>query len=99
MGKVVYTKDEYMVIKDKRGHVLINMNGEYKNHGHLKKAKTAKMVIKLMKKRQVPRSDYLRETVLRVSLDEKYKAKVRNKIKRDKNRTYYININKGVVRK
>lgn len=99
MGKVVYVEDEYMVIKDKRGHVLINMNGEYKNHGHLKKAKTAKMVIRLMKRKEVPRSDYLRGTVLRVSLDEKYKAKVRRKIARDENKQHYINVNKGVIKK
>lgn len=98
MGKVVYVEDEFMVVEDASGHVLINMNGKYENHGHIKKAKTAKMLIRLMKKKRVPNSQYLRGTVLRVSLDDTYKSKVLHKIEKDKNRQYYININKGIKR-
>lgn len=87
-----------MVIKCKRDHVLINMNGRYENHGHVKKAKTAKMLIRLMKENKVPNSNYLRETVLRVSLDNKYKTKVKNKMAKDRDKQKYININKGIVR-
>lgn len=49
-----------------------------------------------MDKKIVPDSSYLRETVLRVSLDNKYKDKVKHKIKKDKDRQVYINVNKGV---
>lgn len=44
----------------------------------------------------VPDSKYLRETVLRISLDDKYKEKVKNKIDKDRNKQQYININKGI---
>ena len=81
------------------GHVLINSLGKYENHGHIKKLKTCKMLIELMEKEIVPDSDYLRESVLRISLNEKYKEKVRNKIKKDKNKIWYHNPNKGVRRR
>lgn len=74
------------------------MNGRYENHGHVKKAKTAKMLIRLMKENKVPNSNYLRETVLRVSLDNKYKTKVKNKMAKDRDKQKYININKGIIR-
>lgn len=51
-----------------------------------------------MDKGQVPDSDYLRETVLRISLDTKYRDRVRNKIEKDKNKQLYFNPNKGVRR-
>lgn len=99
MGKAAYIKDEFMVIQCKKDHVLINMNGKYENHGHVKKLKTAKMLIKLMKTNKVPHSAYLRETVLRVSLDESYRNKVLHKIEKDKQNPKFIKVNKGVVRK
>ena len=96
MAKVVYTEDEFIVREDDKGFVLINTNGEYKNHGHIKNLKTAKMLIRLMKNKTVPNSDYLRGTVLRVSLDSDYKNKVLHKIEKDRNKQYFININKGI---
>lgn len=87
-----------MVIESKKGHVLINMDGKYENHGHIRKLDTAKMVIKLIKTKKVPDSNYLRQTVLRVSLDEKYKAKVRHKIAKDKDKQPYVKYPKGVIK-
>lgn len=88
----------YKIIQDSRGFVLINTEGEYENHGHLKKKKTCNLLIYLMERKIVPDSKYLRKTVLRVSTDEDYKDKVRRKIEKDQNRRYYINVNKGRVK-
>lgn len=99
MGRVVYSKDEFIVIEDKRGHVVINTKGNYGNHGHIKRYETAKMFIRLMDKKQIPRSDYLRKTVLRVSLDERYKDDVRRKIEKDRDKQRYFNPSKGVIGK
>lgn len=98
MGKLVYTYKEFIVIEDdyKDGHIIINTLGKYENHGHLKRLKTAKLVIKLMKNQIIPDSDYLKGTILRISLNEKYKDRIRNKMLKNKEKTHYININKGV---
>ena len=101
MGKVVYSRGEFRVEEAKfrkRGHVIINSKGEYDNHSHIRKLGTCKMLLGLMEDKIVPDSDYLRESVLRLSLDEQYKQKIRNKIKKDKNRTWYHNPNKGIRR-
>ena len=100
MARAVYTKDEYTVVKSKRGHVIINTKGIFEeNHAHVKHLSTCKMVIGLIKKNIVPDSSYLRETVKRLSLDSKYIDKINSKIEKDKNRQYYFNPSKGVARK
>lgn len=99
MGKLVYQFKEYIVIEDdhrKKGHIIINTKGKYENHGHLKRLKTAKLVIKLMENQIIPDSDYLKGTILRISLDDKYKEKIDNKILKNREKSHYININKGV---
>lgn len=100
MDHVVYTKNEYMVIRCKRGHVIMNTNGTFsENHGHVKKLSTCKMLIGLIEKGIVPDSPYLKETAQRISLNKKYIEKINLKIEKEKNKTHYININKGVMRK
>lgn len=96
MGKVVYTKNEFMVIENSRGHVIINMDGKYKNHGHIRKLSTCRMLIGLIHKRIIPDSNYLRETCLRICLDEKYIIDIKNKIDKEKQKPKLIKVNKGV---
>lgn len=100
MGKVAYRYKEYIVVKDdcKGGHVIINTLGRYENHGHLKYLETCKKLLKMMDRNIVPNSDYLRGTVLRISLDKKYKSMVLNKIEKDRQKPKYTNINKGVMK-
>lgn len=100
MNCAIYTKNEYMVIKSRRGHVVINTSGIFKeNHAHIKRLDTCKMVIKLMKKQTVPDSPYLRESVKRLTLDQEYIDKVNRKINKDKNKHKYFNPSKGVMRR
>lgn len=97
MGKILHRHNEYLVIEEKnKGVILINTTGTYCNHGHLRTLSTAKMMINLLEKKTVPKSDYLKETALRISLDEKYKNEILLKIEKNKNKQQYYNVNKGV---
>lgn len=77
---------------------IININGEYDNHCHIKKYKTANMLVNLILNKRVPKSKYLRESAKRVTLDERYKQDIDIKIEKDRDRIYYFNPNKGVRR-
>lgn len=102
MGKLVYRHKKYIVIEDdyKPGHhIIINTKGKYENHGHVKHLGSCKKLLKLMDKKTVPHSTYLRGTVLRISLDEKYKQTVLHKIEKDSQKPKFIRIQKGLVRR
>ncbi len=98
MGRLLCRHNEYIIIEEDngRGCVLINTAGVYRNHGHLKKLSTAKMLIGLMNRKIVPNSKYLRDTVLRISLDEEYRTKVRMRKDKEKCKQLYFNVNKGI---
>ena len=78
------------------GYVVVNIKGDYDNHTHLDKYGTCKLLIKLVCKKIVPDSDYMRTSAKRISRNKKYIQDIDNKIRKDSNRTRYININKGV---
>lgn len=89
--------DDYKILQNSRGYILINTKGGYENHGYMKKIGTCLLLIKLMEKKQVPYSKYLQEAALRISTDEKYKEKILIKQQKDKNKTRYVNVNKGAM--
>lgn len=89
-------KDRLRAIKCHDNYVVVNDNGERSNHGHFNSVGAAHKLIKLIEKRIVPASEYLRESVLRITVDRKYKQKVADKIRKDSNKQQYYNINKGV---
>ena len=93
MGKILHRHNEYIVIEEnnRRGCVLVNSAGKYSNHGHLKKLSTALMMISLIERRIVPKSDYLRCTALRVATDEDYRQAILNKIEKQRNKQKFIN--------
>ena len=78
------------------GFMVINTKGEYKNHTHIKSYNTCELLIKLVCKGIVPNKPYLRESAKRISRNKKYIQKIDNKIKKDSNRTMYINVNRGI---
>lgn len=88
--------DKFKIIQDSRGFVLINTEGEYGNHAHVKKESTCHMLIRLIERKIVPRSEYLRGSCLRLTLDNEYKRKIENKQAKDKEKPAYFNANKGV---
>lgn len=96
MSKIVYADKEYKILRNKKDYILINKKGEYENHGHFKKESTCHLLIKLINRNIVPHSHYLRQAVLRICTSDKYKDKVKRKIKKDKDKQVYFNSNKGV---
>ena len=95
MAKLVYRNNEYIVLQGRRGCTIINTKSDT-HHGHIKTIKTCEMLLKLMDRQVVPDSTYLRNTILRICLDDKYKDKVINRIEKDKQRQYYYNPQKGI---
>ena len=95
MCRVVDQVGDYKILRASQGYIVKNLNGDYKNHGHFSQLKTCCLIIKLIQKRQVPRSKYLREAAIRISTNKDYVNKVKHKIQKDKNKQKYININKG----
>ncbi len=91
MGRVIDRVGDYKIIRNNSGYVVSNANGEYKNHGHFKRLKTCYTIFRIMEKKQVPRSKYLKGSVLRISTDERYKENVKRKLKKDKEKQVYIN--------
>ena len=59
---------------------IVNVDGSRKHHGHVRKMGTAQMLVRLMKRKEVPNSPYLRETVKRVTLDQRYIERIDREI-------------------
>ena len=76
--------------------MVINTKGSYEHHTHLKNYHTCELLIKLVCKKVVPNTPYMRSSAKRISRDKKYIQKIDNKIRKDSNKTKYININKGI---
>ena len=87
--------DKFKIIQDSRGFVLINTEGERENHAHLKKQSTCHLLIRLIGKKIVPRSEYLRGSCLRLTTDEDYRNKILQKCEKDREKPVYFNANKG----
>ena len=99
MCRVVDQVGDYKILKASRSYIVKNVKGGYDNHGHFKKLKTCYLIIKLIQTQQVPKSRYLRESVIRIVTDIDYTNKVKRKIEKDRNRQYYFNSQKGVRKK
>jgi hypothetical protein len=95
MDKCCYCDTEYKIIHNNRDYTLVNLKGNYENHGHFCKESSCHLLIRLMRKQIVPKSRYLQNAVLRISTDEKYKQKVLNKQEKLKNKQQYMNVNNG----
>ena len=82
----------YKIIDCGDYQTIVNVNGEYHNHCHVNRRSTADMLVRLMKNKRVPRSDYLRNSVKRVTLDQKYIEKINHKIEKDRDKQRYYNV-------
>jgi hypothetical protein len=91
-------KDKLKIIDCNGYYTIVNLNGSYENHTHIKRQQTCKMLIKLFNKRAVPKSEYLRESCKRLILDKSYIEKIEIKQEKDKNKQSYLNSQKGVRR-
>lgn len=66
-----------------------------RNKKDRKKDSLCSMLIRLICRKQVPKSDYLRESAKRISRDEKYIQDIDNKIEKDRDRQKYVRSNMG----
>lgn len=89
-------KSDFKIIGSHGDYIVINTKGGYDNHTHIKNYNTCELLIKLVCRKIVPNKPYMRTSAKRISRNKKYIQNIDNKIRKDKNRTQYININKGV---
>lgn len=89
-------KEHFKIIGESGNYIVINIKGSYEHHTHLKNYHTCELLIKLVCKKIVPNTPYMRSSAKRISRDKKYIQKIDNKIKKDSNKTRYVNINKGI---
>ncbi len=93
---MIYNDGDYRIIERRCEYILVNSKGAYNNHGHFSKESACHVLIKLIKRRQVPNKPYMREAAMRVSTDTKYKDKILNKIEKDKQKQRFYKVNNGV---
>lgn len=104
MKILVYKYKNFEVYDTQSSLVVVNSKGSYENHAHLTrvidksgklKLTVAKTLIDVVIKRQIPRSDYLLTSALRLTTDEIYKHNLETIVARRRDKKY-MNINKGV---
>lgn len=76
--------DQFSIIHGGDHFVIINVKGERRNHTHIKKRGTCQLLIRLVYRKQVPRSSYLRESAKRITLDTDYIKRIDETIEQDK---------------
>ena len=77
MYRVIYIEAEYRIIKiTEHSYVVANTYGGHGMHAHIAKRSTAQKLIKLVRSKTVPRSDYLKTSALRISMDKRYKQQI-----------------------
>lgn len=77
MGRVIYIESEYRIIKiSANSFIVVNTKGHQGMHAHMAKRSTCQKLIKLVRSKQVPDSDYLKGSALRISTDIKYKQHI-----------------------
>lgn len=94
IGKVIYCDKDFKIINTRNEFILVNRNGEYHNHCHLKKESTCYLLMKIVKRRQLPRSTFLLEAARRLTVDEAYLHEI--ELKQKKKKQKYVNSQKGV---
>ncbi|WP_231247516.1 hypothetical protein [Clostridium botulinum] len=73
----IYRKDEYVIVPVCTDFLIININKKFKyGHTHLKNFDTAKLIIDLAIKKQLPKNHMLVKNLVRLTKDEEYKKKL-----------------------
>ena len=98
MAKYIDQIGEYQIVATNKDFIAKNLKGEYENHGHFKKLSTCYVIIRLVRRKTIPKKPYMIEAAKRITTDEKYKRDLINKQKKNKQRQHYFNPNKGVRR-
>lgn len=98
MAQYIDRLDNYKIQKGSRDYIVSNLNGKYEHHGHFQKLSTCYVIIRLMNDKKVPNSNYLIEAAKRITTDPKYLEALIIKQDKNKQKQYYFNPNKGVVK-
>lgn len=96
MSRVVGVINEYKILQNERDYVVVNTNGKYENHGHFKKLSTCYVIIRLLQRKTIPTKPFMIEAAKRITTDSAYKEALTIKQKKNKQRQYYFNSNRGV---
>ncbi len=79
------------VIEKDHEYIVIRVGGEYHQHGHIKKKQSVNLLLDLISKNRLPKSEFLQGTCRRLLTEEEY---CRLKPKKQ----MYYNSNRGVRR-
>lgn len=86
----IYEKNEYIILKVKKGYIVYNTKKEFENgHTHIQSFEMSKTIIdnNIRKKRPKTNNIYLIESHIRVTNDKKYKQVLEELIVAKKNKT------------
>jgi len=96
MSRVVGVINEYKILQKERDYIVVNTNGKYENHGHFKKLSTCYVIIRLLQRKTIPNKPFMIEAAKRITTDSVYREALTIKQKKNKQRQYYFNSNRGV---
>lgn len=74
MSKIIYRYEQFVIKDTETGLVVVNNNGDYKHHSHVKHFEAGRAICKLAAKRKLPYSKdtYFINALIRVSKNKKY---------------------------
>ncbi|OFH99474.1 hypothetical protein CLOACE_22260 [Clostridium acetireducens DSM 10703] len=79
MSIQIYQNRDFKIYKAGDGFIVHNKHKNFKNgHTHVKKYSTCMVMIKLLERKQIPRSKskYFIDSLIRLSSDKKYTKKI-----------------------
>lgn len=90
----VYSKQAFKVYRAEGGYVIHNTDKKFKDgHTHLTSFKSAKYLIDLALHKSLPYhlDTYRLISLVRISLDEEYRAKIKELVSNKKHKDKYVN--------
>lgn len=66
----------FKIFKYQDTYVVYNKNGGKDNHTHIGNKGTCNFLIKMVCKKIIPKSPYLKESAIRISLDKNYISEI-----------------------
>jgi len=82
MSRVIYRYEQFVIKETEDGLVVVNNNGEYEHHSHVKHFEAGKAICKLAAKRKLPYSKdtFFINALIRVSKNKKYIRELKKRL-------------------
>ena len=82
MSKVIYRYEQFVIKETEDGLVVVNNNGEYEHHSHVKHFEAGKAICKLAAKRKLPHSKdtFFINALIRVSQNKTYIRELKKRL-------------------